>query len=236
MNNNIIFETKNIKKMRKNILIIDTETARGLENPIPYDISVGIYNKLGKLLFAKTFLVSEIWNNDQLYNSSFYGASKRGEYNSQIRKGTAEILTAKQVMKEIKRLIKNNNVGLVGAYNYKFDNLACLNLSTEYNTTNPFYGMPYFDIQLLTAERLRGCKHFYDYIEKNNLKTQKGYASIKVDTVYKYLFKSKKVEEHRGLEDIKQESKIFFKFVNENPIVIINLCNCYDYFTKYLKM
>lgn len=234
MKDNFNFEIMDFSRFKGYTLIFDTETAGTLESPIPYDFSLAIYNKEHKKVFAKTYLVSEIWNNPDLYNKSFYGISKRGTYNTMLEKKRAEVLTAKDFNKVLGGLIKNNNVKLLLAYNISFDLKAYNNLCIKYNLVNKLERLVKCDIQLLTQERLRGNQKFYKWCKSTGAITNKGYASVKVDNVYKYLFKSNRNEEHVGGKDIKQEYKIFKRFILENPYIIINQFQSFTYFLKDL--
>ena len=232
----MIFETLNFNKLKSNIMVFDTETADTIENPIPYDFSLIIYDTNFNIIFKQCYLISEIWNDFKRYSNSFYGISKKGIYNEMLRKGQAKVISAKQFNKELKELLKNNNVNTICAYNLEFDMKAYNKLCMENNLINYLDKKNKIDIQLLAQERLRGNKNFIKWCIRNGATTPKGYCSVKVDYLYKYLFKSKKEEKHIGLEDIKQEAKILKQFIKENPIVIKNQYQGYEYFLKDLKI
>ena len=233
MNN---LETININKLKGNFMIFDTETADSVESPIPYDFSLAIYDTNFKIIYKQCYLISEIWNDFDRYSKSFYGISKKGMYNEMLRKGKAKVISAKNFNKELKQLLTNNNIKMICAYNLAFDMKAYQKLCLENGLVNHLEKKIKIDIQLVAQERLRGNKHFIKWCVKNNAVTPKGYCSVKVDYVYKYLFKSKKEEKHMGAEDIKQELKIFKQFINENPIVIKNHYQSYETFLKDLKI
>lgn len=236
MTNEKLFETINLKTMKGNILIFDTETADGVESPIPYDFSLLICDTDFNIIYKQCFLISEIWNDFDRYSKSFYGLAKRGDYNEMLRKGHAKVVSAKQFNKELKFLMTNNNVKVISAFNLQFDMKAYQKLCFENNLVNHLEKKTKLDIQLLTQERLRGCMDFIKWCLKNKAITPKNYCSVKVDFTYKYLFKSKVNEKHIGLSDIIQEMKILKKFINENPIAIINEYQSYNYFLKDLKV
>lgn len=236
MTNEKLFETMNLKTMRGNILVFDTETADSVDSPIPYDFSLLICDSNFNVIFKQCYLISEIWNDFDRYSKSFYGLAKKGIYNQMLRKGQAKVVSAKQFNKELKSLMVNNNVRVISAFNLRFDMKAYQKLCNENGLVNHLEKKTKLDIQLLTQERLRGSMDFINWCLKNNATTPKGYCSVKVDFVYKYLFKSKVNEKHIGISDIIQEMKILKKFITENPITIINEYQSFKYFLIDLKI
>ena len=77
---------------RKNyIVVLDTETANDLENPLVYDIGWAIVDKYGKVYRQRSFINREIFFlEEELMQSSYY-AEKLPIYYKRIAKGEAKV-------------------------------------------------------------------------------------------------------------------------------------------------
>ena len=54
-------------------MISDTETANGLERPLPYDIGYVIFDdKTGRVVCSRSFVVAEIFLNKELMAGAYY--------------------------------------------------------------------------------------------------------------------------------------------------------------------
>ena len=62
----------NIDKRRRYIMVLDVETAGGLENPLVYDIGYVITDKKGNIYASRSFIIKEIFDNKRLMTSAYY--------------------------------------------------------------------------------------------------------------------------------------------------------------------
>ena len=114
-------------KQKMNVMIIDTETANGLDCPLPYDIGYKILNVDTKeTLINRSFVIAEIFLDKELMASAYY-AEKVPKYWKDIKCGRRLLKSLFNVRKQIFADMKNYNVTKVGGYNMGFDKRATNN-------------------------------------------------------------------------------------------------------------
>ena len=110
-----------------NVLVIDTETANSVEQPMPYDVGYAIVNiKTGKILVERSFIVAEIFLDKELMSGAYF-AEKIPQYWEDFKKGTRIMKSITNIRKAIRQDMKEFKVTKVGAYNMGFDNRATKN-------------------------------------------------------------------------------------------------------------
>ena len=72
-------------------LVIDTETANTIEQPLPYDIGYAICDRYGNIVVERSFVVAEIFLDHKEMMKSAYYAEKLPKYWEDIKNGTREI-------------------------------------------------------------------------------------------------------------------------------------------------
>jgi len=202
-----------------NVLIIDTETANTIEQPLPYDIGYAIVNvENSQILVKRSFVVAEIFFDKELMSSAYY-AEKIPTYWKEIKNGKREIKVICNIRKQISADMKNYKVEKVGAYNMGFDRRATRN-DINYITASLVkwffpYGTKYFDIWNMACSSILNTEHFVRFALDNGLMSEKGNISTSAETAYKYITKNINfIESHTGLEDVEIETEIFLEVVN----------------------
>lgn len=197
-----------------NVLIIDTETANTIEQPLPYDIGYAIVNiESGNILVKRSFIVAEIFFDKELMSSAYY-ADKIPHYFEDIRKGKREVKVICNIRKAIANDMKRYNVNKVGAYNMGFDNRATRN-DIRFITASLLkwffpYGTEYFDIWNMACSSILNTEKFVRFALDNNLVSEKGNISTSAETTYKFITNNLDfIESHTGLEDVEIETEIF---------------------------
>lgn len=110
-----------------NVLVIDTETANSIEQPMPYDVGYAIVDtETGEILVERSFVVAEIFLDKELMSSAYF-AEKVPQYWEGIKNGTRVMKSICNIRKQIFTDMKKYHVSKVGAYNMGFDNRATKN-------------------------------------------------------------------------------------------------------------
>ena len=194
-------------------LVIDTETANSIEQPLPYDIGFAICDRMGNIAEERSYVVAETFLDMKDTMKSAYFAEKIPQYWEDIKNGSREIKSIYKIRKEVKDLMKKYNVKKVGAYNMGFDKRA-LNNVMRYTTKSfcrwffPF-GTEFFCIWHLATQTLLQQKTFFKMAEKNDWFSEKGNLLTNAEVTYNYIKKmSDFKEEHKGLEDVRIEIEI----------------------------
>lgn len=206
-------------------LIIDTETANTVEEPIPYDIGYAICDRQGNIVLERSFVVAEVFIDEQDLMQSAYFAEKIPKYWEDIKSGKRKVKSVYNIRKQIHEDMKTYNIKKVGAYNMGFDRRALNNLM-RYVTKSfvrwffPF-GTTYFCIWNMACSMLLNTRTYVNFALKNNLVSEKDNVSTSAENCYKYLTKNINfVEEHMGLEDVHIEVEIFAKCLSTHKKIV----------------
>lgn len=198
-----------------NKMIIDTETANGLEQPLPYDIGYIIFDdKSGRVLCARSFVVAEIFLDNDLMNSAYY-AEKKPQYWTEIKDGSRTMKKLINIRRTILDDMARWNVSEVGAYNMQFDQRAISN-DTRYITASLIrwlfpYGTRFFCIWNMACTSICQTDEYIEFILDNEMLTEKGNIPTSAEAVYAFLEGNKDfAEAHTGLEDVRIEKAIYF--------------------------
>ena len=198
------------------IMIIDTETANFVNQPLPYDIGYRILDtETHQIERERSFVVYEIFNNADLMTSAYY-AKKIPQYKEDLKSGKREMKRITTIKKIVAQDMKECECTMVGAYNMGFDKRATNN-GIRYTTYSFYrwffpYGTEYFDIWTGACTSFLRSKHFIKWAIKNGFVSDAGNILTSAEVAYRYITKDLNFEEsHTGLEDVVIETEIFFK-------------------------
>lgn len=201
-----------------NVMIIDTETANTVEQPLPYDIGYQIVNiPTGEVLCKKSFIVSEIFLDSELMKQAYF-ADKIPNYWKEYKEGKRTMRGIFNIRKEMWNDMKIHNVAKVGAYNMGFDNRATKNnvrfISGSLVRWFFPYGTEFFDIWNMACTSMLLTPQYINFCEENNFISECGNYSTSAENVYRFLINDPTFEEsHTGLEDVEIETTIFLHIV-----------------------
>lgn len=197
-------------------LIIDTETANTLEQPLCYDISYAICDREGKIYLERSYVVAEIFlNNKELMTSAYY-AEKIPYYWENIKNGSFSLQSIYKIKKQINEDIKKYNIRKIGAYNMGFDKRA-LNNTIRYGTQSRLrwffpFGVNYICIWNMACQVVLNRMSYIKFALQNGLVSEKDNILTDAESCYKFLKQQIDfVESHTGLEDVRIEIEILAK-------------------------
>ena len=201
--------------MTENFIVIDTETANGLENPLVYDCGWKVTNRYGETIETRSYVNADIFLGEKDLMKSSYYASKIPQYWEDIKSGERILTSLFNIKKQFSEDCKNYNVKQIYGYNMRFD-VNALNTVLRWETKSKYRyffpkGTEFYDIMKM-AKDVIGCRNSYrKFCEENgfmtNHKTPR--PQINAETVYKYITKNPNfTEEHKGLEDVNIETEI----------------------------
>lgn len=196
-----------------NVMIIDTETTNGLDQPMPYDVGYQIVNlPTGEVLVEKSFIIAEIFLDKEMMGEAFF-KDKIPTYWREYKEGKRNLKSIWNVRRELWQDMKNFDVKKVGAYNMGFDNRATRN-DIRFCTSSRLrwffpYGTELFCIWNMACTSILQDKNYINFCEKNGFISENKNYSTSAETVYRYLINNPTFEEeHTGLEDVKIEVEI----------------------------
>ena len=196
-----------------NVLVIDTETANSVEQPLPYDVGYAIVDtETGEIFIEKSFVVAEIFLDKELMKDAYF-AEKIPQYWDDIKTGKRIIKSICNIRKAIKSDMKEYNVTKVGAYNMGFDNRATRN-DVRYISGSlikwffPF-GTEFFCIWNMACTSILNTENYVRFALENGFVSEHDNIQTSAENAYRYLTnKIDFAESHTGLEDVKIEIEI----------------------------
>lgn len=208
-----------------NVLVIDTETANSVEQPLPYDVGYAIVDtETGEILTEKSFVVAEIFLDKELMKDAYF-AEKIPMYWDDLKAGKRIMKSIFNIRKTIKSDMNFYNVSKVGAYNMGFDNRATRNdiryLSGSLIKWFFPYGTEFFCIwHMACTSGLLNSVNYVNYATTHGFVSEAGNIQTSAECAYRYL-KNDPIfaESHTGLEDVRIEVEIFMnclKMADEN--------------------
>lgn len=209
--------------MNRNVIVLDTETANSLEEPIAYDIGFAVIDtENGDILEEHSFAIAEIFLDKELMDSAYY-KEKIPQYWEEIKKGTRKLVKFETARSIFCQTIKKYNVNVVAAHNARFDNRS-VNLSRRYLTysKNRFF-FPYGVIEIwdtlkMAREVMKENEDYTRFCIENNYMTKKNQKRFTAEILYRYLTGNNDFEEeHRGIDDVRIEKEIFMYCLGVNP-------------------
>ena len=197
-------------------LVIDTETANSIEQPLPYDIGYAISDRYGNIAVERSFVVAEIFLDHKEMMKSAYFAEKIPHYWEDIKNGTREIKSIFNIRKQIKADMKEWNVKKVGAYNMGFDKRALNNLirycSKSFIRWFFPFGTEFFCIWNMACQVVLNSTSYIKFALQNGFVSEKDNIQTSAEVCYRFLKKQVDfVESHTGLEDVRIEVEIMAK-------------------------
>ena len=190
-----------------NVLVIDTETTNGLEQPLPYDVGYAIVDtSTGEILRKRSFVVAEIFFDKALMKEAFF-TEKIPQYWRDIKAKKRVIKPICKIRGFIRSDMEEFNVKKVGAYNMGFDNRATRNdirfISGSMVRWFFPYGTEFFCIWNMACTSILSTEEYVNFAIKNNFISESGNIQTGAEIVYKYITQNVDfVENHTGLEDV----------------------------------
>ena len=205
-----------MSRRKEMYLVIDTETANTIEQPLPYDIGYAICDRYGKIILERSFLVAEIFLDRKDMMESAYFAEKIPNYWDDVKNGVREIKSIFNIRKQILADMKMYKIKKVCAYNMGFDKRA-LNNIIRYCSKSlirwffPF-GTEYICIWNMACQVILNTKTYVDFAVKNGFESDKGNILTNAEVCYNFITKQIDFKEsHTGLEDVRIEVEIMAK-------------------------
>jgi hypothetical protein len=210
----------------KNILILDTETALNIEQPLIYDLGfVALVN--GKVV-KENYLIKEVFDTYALMKSAYY-VKKRPKYYALRNNGKIQPITFQKAIRLLIKFIRDNKIEVISAYNVAFDIRAIENtlriLDTELYEKGTFQKLikqknkKILCLWNLACDNILNTDEFRKFADNHNMKTPKGNYQTNAEVAYAFITNQPEFkEEHLALSDSEIELAIFLKVLElENP-------------------
>ena len=199
--------------MDKYVIVIDTETANSVEQPLPYDFGWAVLNtETGEIVRKFSFVCAEIFLDRELMEQAYF-AEKIPQYWDEIKKGERTLKRLLNIRKEFQNCLKTYGVKQVCAYNMGFDKRASHNdlryiTSSKYRWFFPF-GVEFVCIWHMACTSFLNTSEFVQFAQTNGFVSDAGNIQTSAEVAYRFLTNDPDfVECHTGLEDVEIECAI----------------------------
>lgn len=199
--------------MKEKLIVLDTETANSVEQPLPYDIGWAVIDREGNIYESRSYVVAEIYIDCKDVMKSAYYADKIPQYEKDLKTGKRQLKGFWTIRRQFMEDIKNHNVKKIGAYNMNFDKRA-LNNDIRYISKSWMrwffpYGIEFFCIWNIACQVLMARPSYVKFAEENDFISEAGNILTNAECCYKYITKDVNFKEsHTGLEDVMIETAI----------------------------
>ena len=209
--------------MRKNerVVVLDTETADGLGNPLCYDCGFQVIDRKGNVYDKGSIVIYDIYAGQREKMKTAYYADKIPQYEIELQSGERKMVSFRTLRKMIAELMKKHNTNVVYAYNMNFDRRA-LNNTERFTTENKYkYFFPYNTefrcIWNMACQVLMARPSYIKFALKNGFISSKGNILTNAECCYRYLTKDINfTEQHKGIDDVKIETEIMLACYNQH--------------------
>lgn len=194
-------------------LIVDTETANGLDCPVMYDFGFAVIDEKGKVFYKASYVIAEVFFDKELMTSAYY-AEKIPMYIERINNGESKLITLFNLRNEIFHIIKKYNINKIVAHNARFDYLST-HTTQRYLTCSKSrfffpYGVKYIDTLKMARNALKNNEKYKAFCIDNGYLTKRNQLRFTAEIIYRFLAQNNDFkEEHTGLSDVMIEKEIF---------------------------
>ena len=201
----------------KNFIVLDTETANSLDDPIAYDIGWAVVAENGDVLETRSFVVEEVFMNLEMMASAYF-ADKRSLYWDGIEDGSRIMTSLYNIRNTLYKDCKKYDVLFICAHNARFDALST-RTTLRYLTKSKRrfflpYGVELWDTLKMAKDAFSDDEEYSTFCEENGYKTKNGQKRFTAEILYRFLTGNNDFEEsHTGLEDVLIEKEIYFACV-----------------------
>ena len=202
-------------------MVLDTETANSLDDPMMYDIGGAIIDKRGHVYETFSFVIYDVFCADRALFDTAYYANKRAMYEEQIRNGSRRIVGIYTARQHVRALCKKWNVKAIMAHNARFD-YRSTNMTLRYLTKSKSryflpYGIPVWDTLKMAQDTICTQPTYIRWCERNGYLQKNGKPRATAEILYRYIsLNNDFIESHTGLEDVLIEKEIFVRCVRQH--------------------
>jgi len=198
---------------KKYYMVLDTETANSVEEPLPYDIGWAICDRKGNIYEKRSYVCTEVFLDMADVMVSAYYAEKIPNYWDDIKAGKRILTGMWKIRKAMLEDIKKYKVCEVCAYNMGFDKRALNNLiryvSKSWRRWWFPFGTKFTCIWNMACNSILNRTTYIKFAVKNGLISDSNNIFTSAECAYRYITDSVDfVESHTGLEDVEIEVEI----------------------------
>jgi len=207
--------------MSEKFIVIDTETANSIDDPIVYDIGFAVVDRTGKVYETHSYAIADVILDSEMMSTAYY-VEKLPQYWEEIKNGKRLLRHFKTVKMILADVCKQYDIKAVVAHNARFD-YRSLNLTQRYITSSKYryffpYGIKIWDTLKMSREVLKENEDYSQFCEDNGYITKNNQKRFTAEILYRFITGDNEfIEKHKGLDDVLIEKDIFAYCLNKNP-------------------
>lgn len=202
-------------------LLIDTETANSLDDPICYNFAGAVIDQHGEVYEVGNFINADVFfGKPELMQTAYY-AKKIPEYLEQIQNGDILVKNWFEIKNWVWEVCKKYDIKAVIAHNARFDYRSCtktqrLETCSKYRFFFP-YGVEIWDTLKMAQDTICKQTRYINWCHDNGFITKQGKVRATAEILYRYIIKDEEfTEEHKAFEDITIEMEIFWRCIRQH--------------------
>lgn len=213
-----------MENRRHKYLLIDTETANGLDDPLCYNFAGAVIDQHGSVYETGSFINKDVFYGKKDLMESAYYAQKIPEYMELIERQEIEVKTWYEIKVWVRAMCEKWKVKAIIAHNARFDYKSCtttqrLETCSKYRYFFP-YGVEIWDTLRMAQSTICKQTTYVKWCEEKGYLTKRGVPRATAEILYRYIAKEETfIEEHKALEDIQIEMKIFWHCVRQHKVM-----------------
>lgn len=202
-------------------LLIDTETANGLDCPICYNVAWSIIDQHGNVYAEGNFINADVFFGMPDLMKSAYYASKVPEYIEQIHAGKIKVVSWYEIRKAMREMCEQYRIKAIIAHNARFDYRSCT-ITQRYETCSKYrfffpYGVEIWDTLTMARDVICPMPTYKKWCAENGYVLKNGQPRATAEIIYRFITKNNDFKEaHKALEDVEIEREIFWYCIRKH--------------------
>ena len=194
-------------------IMIDTETANGLNDPLFYDVGWQVIDSHGRHYKSRSFINRDIFEKEAELMKSAYYAKKIPQYYEDLRTGKRVLASLYEIRQALADDVAEFECKFICAHNAYFD-YRSLNGTQRYVTKSKYryfvpYGLEWWDTMRMATSVICKMPTYIKFCKENGYMVSENKPKRTAEVLYRFITKDTTfVEEHKGLEDVDIERQI----------------------------
>lgn len=202
-------------------IIIDTETANGMDFPLVYDIGFAVVDNTGFVYEKHSYCVQEIFADRPDLMASAYYAYKLPHYYQELAEGKRTVLPFFLIRDIFRNCCERYGIKAIIAHNMRFDNNALKNTAlylSEGRTRSFFpFNIPIWCTLAMAKSLMMHRPVYKAWCEANGYLTKNGLPRFTAEILTRFIrFEKDFKEQHQGIDDVMCEKDIFAYLIRQH--------------------
>lgn len=202
-------------------ILMDTETANGLDCPMNYNTAWSVIDQHGNVYENFNFINKDIFfDRPELMQSAYY-AHKIPQYLEQIERGEIKVATWYEIREAFRKCCEKYHIKAVIAHNARFDYRSCT-MTQRYETCSKYRyffpkGVEIWDTLAMARDAIAPMPTYRKWCEANDYTLKNGQPRLTAEILFRFITKDNEfVEEHKAMEDVEIEREIFWYCIRKH--------------------